>query len=161
MPRTWVIVEDKEYKCRHYVTELLKDDKLLGVDEEIWCLNLGYTDWFDEVPNMVNKKNTMRRILFLIMVVPVYPYERFKFRNFFKNDPFSMDNMDNKIRSAFTDAVRYWEKKRIIYNIGLAFIVCGYFIYYMLQSTDVISFDSILMLFVLSVLANVVYSYLR
>jgi hypothetical protein len=62
------------------------------------------------------------------------------------------------MRSALSDAVRFWEKKRIIYNIGLLLIVVGYFIHYMLQSAAVISFDSVLMLFILAVLANVVYS---
>lgn len=66
--------------------------------------------------------------------------------------------MNDTMRSAFTDALRYWEKKRIIYNIGLLLIVGGYFIHYMLQSAAVISFDSVLMLFILAVLANVVYS---
>ena len=62
------------------------------------------------------------------------------------------------MRSAFTDAVQYWEKKRIIYNIGLLLIVGGYFIYNTPQSVDVISFNFILILFVLAILANVFYS---
>ena len=69
-----------------------------------------------------------------------------------------MDEMKSLIRSAFTDAVRYWEKKRIIYNVGLLLIVGGYFIHSMPLSVDVISFDSILILFVLAVLANIFYS---
>jgi len=69
-----------------------------------------------------------------------------------------MDKMKNTIRSAFTDAVRYWEKKRIAYNIGLLLIAGGYFIHNMPQSIDAFSFDSVLILFVLAVLANVFFS---
>ena len=66
--------------------------------------------------------------------------------------------MNDTIRSSFTDALRYWEKNRIVYNIGLLLIVVGYFIYYLLQAAAVISFDSVLRLFVLAVLANIFYS---
>jgi len=66
--------------------------------------------------------------------------------------------MNDAIRSALTDALRYWEKKRVVYNLGLLLIVVGYFIHYRLQSVAVINVDNVLSLFVLAVLANVFYS---
>jgi len=66
--------------------------------------------------------------------------------------------MNDDTRSALSDAVRYWEKMRVVYNIGLLLIVAGHFIYNMPRSVDVINVDFILMFIVLAVLANVFYS---
>ncbi|EDY19720.1 hypothetical protein CfE428DRAFT_2896 [Chthoniobacter flavus Ellin428] len=56
-----------------------------------------------------------------------------------------------------TDAIRYWEPRRLIYNAALAAIVIGYFIAGLPQSRSTLSLNSILLLFLLAVLANVCY----
>jgi hypothetical protein len=65
--------------------------------------------------------------------------------------------MNNDIKTAFTDAVRYWEKKRIAYNVVMALIVIGHFIYFLPDSANIFELDPLLMLFVLAVLANILY----
>ena len=62
------------------------------------------------------------------------------------------------IREYFTDAIRYWEPRRILYNFGLAAIVLFYFVRALPGSKAVLSLDSVLILFLLVVLANVAYS---
>jgi hypothetical protein len=66
--------------------------------------------------------------------------------------------MSNDMRSALSNAVRYWEKMRVVYNIGLLLILGGYFIYNLPQSLEGISFNFFLILLVLAILANVFYS---
>jgi hypothetical protein len=61
------------------------------------------------------------------------------------------------IRETVTDAIRYWEPRRIIYNLVLGAIVTIYFVRGMPSSKNRISFDSILILFLLAVLANIAY----
>jgi hypothetical protein len=61
------------------------------------------------------------------------------------------------IREAATDAIRFWEPRRLIYNGALAVIVIGYFIAYLPESKAFVSVDRALFLFNLAVLANVAY----
>lgn len=61
------------------------------------------------------------------------------------------------IRDIATDAIRYWEPRRLIYNLVLACIVIGYFIAGWPASRSSLTFDGALGLFLLAVLANVVY----
>ncbi|MBN1153691.1 hypothetical protein JXB12_02080 [candidate division KSB1 bacterium] len=63
------------------------------------------------------------------------------------------------MKEIFSNAIRYWEKKRIFYNLGLLVIVIIYFIKHLPKSLDTITFDWMLIFFVLAVLANVCYSF--
>ncbi len=60
-------------------------------------------------------------------------------------------------REAVTDAIRYWEPRRIAYNAVLAAIVLGYFVANWPHSGTVVTFDGVLFLFLLVVLANICY----
>ena|SRR5438128_9021093 len=63
-------------------------------------------------------------------------------------------------REAVTNAIRYWEPRRIVYNVLLALIVISYFVYFRKSSPSTktkISFDGVLGLFLLAVLANAAY----
>src|SRR5438128_8530647 len=63
-------------------------------------------------------------------------------------------------RDAVTNAIRYWEPRRIVYNVLLALIVISYFVYFRKSSPSTktkISFDGVLGLFLLAVLANAAY----
>jgi len=62
------------------------------------------------------------------------------------------------VREYLTDAIRYWEPRRLLYNLGLAAIVLFYFVRALPGSRAVISLDSVLILFLLIVLTNVAYS---
>ncbi len=61
------------------------------------------------------------------------------------------------IRDMVTGALRYWEPCRIIYNLVLAAVVLGYFCHAWPASKSTVTFDGILYLFLLAVLANIAY----
>jgi hypothetical protein len=61
------------------------------------------------------------------------------------------------LREYFTDAIRYWEHKRILYNLILAIVVLVYFIAGLPVSRRSLSLDTLLFVFLLAVLANVAY----
>ncbi|HEV8337568.1 MAG TPA: hypothetical protein VGR67_14235 [Candidatus Polarisedimenticolia bacterium] len=63
-----------------------------------------------------------------------------------------------EIREFATDALRYWELRRLFYNLLLAIIVAGHFFAAWPASRSSLTLDGILGLFLLSVLANVAYS---
>jgi hypothetical protein len=63
----------------------------------------------------------------------------------------------HNFRESLTDAIRFWEPLRIAYNIVLAVIVLIYFVRAYPASKADVSFDGILFLFFLAVLANVAY----
>ena len=63
-----------------------------------------------------------------------------------------------QIRELTTDALRYWELRRLFYNALLALIVLGHFVAEWPASKLAVTFDSVLALFLLAVLANVAYS---
>lgn len=71
----------------------------------------------------------------------------------------SEPNQSNRapLREIITDAIRYWEPRRIAYNIILATIVCGYFASNLPGSKAALSIDGVLTLFLLAVLANGCY----
>jgi hypothetical protein len=54
-------------------------------------------------------------------------------------------------------AIRYCEPRRILYNLALALVVVAVFITNPLASRATLTFDTLQMLFVLAVLANVAY----
>jgi hypothetical protein len=60
-------------------------------------------------------------------------------------------------REAASNAIRFWEKARIGYNIVLAAVVVGYFIAALPFSKSQLSVDLALGLFILAVLANVAF----
>lgn len=61
------------------------------------------------------------------------------------------------VREYFTDAIRFWEPRRVIYNLVLAAIVITYFGLGYPGSKSVITLDFALGLFILAVVANVAY----
>lgn len=61
------------------------------------------------------------------------------------------------LREMATDAIRYWEPRRLIYNAALSVIVLWYFFASWPESLRVFTFDSVLFLFILAVLANGCY----
>src|SRR5262252_5836318 len=54
-------------------------------------------------------------------------------------------------------ALRYWEPRRILYNMLLAAIVAGYFLAALPASRSLLTLDGVFWLFFLAVLANVCY----
>ena len=61
------------------------------------------------------------------------------------------------LRDYFTDAIGFWEPRRVLYNVALAAIVIGYFVAGYPGSKSVLSIDFALGLFLLAVAANVAY----
>ena len=61
------------------------------------------------------------------------------------------------LRDALTDAIRYWERGRILYNVVLAAIVLGYFLANWPASGSRLNWDLGQGIFLLAVLANVAY----
>jgi len=62
------------------------------------------------------------------------------------------------VRELITDALRYWELRRVVYNALLALIVLGHFAASWPASRASITINGLLGLFLLTVLANVAYS---
>jgi hypothetical protein len=60
-------------------------------------------------------------------------------------------------RESLAGAIRYWEPRRLIYNVVLAAIVLIYFGINYPVTKSLVSIDSVLVLFLLVVLANVAY----
>lgn len=60
-------------------------------------------------------------------------------------------------RDNLGNAIRYWEPRRILYNALLAIIVLIHYVRGLPASRSAVQFNSILLLFVLAVLANVAY----
>jgi len=61
------------------------------------------------------------------------------------------------LREYFTDAIRFWEPRRVVYNLVLAAIVIAYFAIGYPGSKSVITLDFALGLFILAVIANIAY----
>lgn len=61
------------------------------------------------------------------------------------------------LREAASDAVRFWEPRRILYNLLLAVVVIAYFLRGLPSSRSALSLDFFQSLFLLAVLANVAY----
>jgi len=62
-----------------------------------------------------------------------------------------------RAREAVSDALGYWEPRRIAYNAVLAVVVVAYFVINLPHSRSVVSFNGVLVVFVLAVLANICY----
>ena len=63
-----------------------------------------------------------------------------------------------RLREFTTDAIGYWEIRRLFYNLLLAVVVLAHFVASWPASRSVVSLDAILALFALAVLANVAFS---
>ena len=63
-----------------------------------------------------------------------------------------------RIRELVTDALRYWEIRRLVYNGLLALIVLWHFGVAWPESKSFLRFDNVLGVFLLAVLANVAFS---
>ena len=61
------------------------------------------------------------------------------------------------LRESVTSALRYWEPRRIAYNVALAVVVITCFVVGYPTSKRVLNFNSLLIFFVLAVLANIAY----
>lgn len=61
------------------------------------------------------------------------------------------------IREAATDAIRWWELRRIVYNATLGLIVVAYFVKSLPSSRRFLTLDGVLWLALLAILANVAY----
>ena len=62
-----------------------------------------------------------------------------------------------QFRASLTNAIHYWERGRVIYNVALLAVVCAIFLLHLPQSRQAMSFDLLQGLFVLAVLANIAY----
>ncbi|HET6906022.1 MAG TPA: hypothetical protein VFH52_03635 [Rhodanobacteraceae bacterium] len=61
------------------------------------------------------------------------------------------------LREALTDAIRYWELRRIVYNLALAAVVIALAVAFWTRIRERLSFELLLGLVVLAVLANLCY----
>jgi hypothetical protein len=61
------------------------------------------------------------------------------------------------LRESVSDAMRFWEPRRLIYNALLSVIVLFYFLRAYPASKAMLTLNSVLGLFLLAVLANVAY----
>jgi hypothetical protein len=71
--------------------------------------------------------------------------------------PASTASVPPPLREIFTDALRYWERRRIGYNIVLALIGLGWVVFTWPHFRSAFTWGSLLALFVLAVLANACY----
>ena len=62
-----------------------------------------------------------------------------------------------RLREGVTDALRYWEPRRLVFNAVLAVIVLSYFGANWPHSRKVVSLEGVLFVFILAVLANMAY----
>ena len=63
----------------------------------------------------------------------------------------------SRLRDVVTDALAYWERRRVVYSAVLAAIVLAHFGAAWPSSRSVVTFDGVMGLFLLAVLANVCY----
>lgn len=68
-----------------------------------------------------------------------------------------LDMTETTARVALSDAIRYWEPRRILYNLALLVVVAALYFTNLPESRASINTDSLQVLFVLAVLANVAY----
>jgi hypothetical protein len=61
------------------------------------------------------------------------------------------------IRDYATDAIGFWERRRVAYNLVLSSVVVTYFVVGYPFSKTQLSIDFVLLLFLLAVVANVAY----
>jgi hypothetical protein len=64
---------------------------------------------------------------------------------------------DTSPRAALSDAIRYWEPRRIMYNLALLAVVAAEFVAHLPASRTDVTFETLEWLFVSAVLANIAY----
>jgi hypothetical protein len=64
---------------------------------------------------------------------------------------------DVTFREALSAAIRYWEPRRLVFNLVLLLVVAGAFVAGLPVSRRALSAEPMLALFILAVLANVAY----
>lgn len=64
----------------------------------------------------------------------------------------------HSLREIFTDAVRYWERRRVAYNLVLVAVVLVWLISTWPHFQPALHLRSLLLMFVLAIAANVCYS---
>jgi hypothetical protein len=69
-----------------------------------------------------------------------------------------MNDLLEKLKAITTDAIKFWETFRIIYNIVLGLIVMGFFIYGLFSGQEIAVVETFVSLFILAVIANVLYT---
>ena len=62
-----------------------------------------------------------------------------------------------RLRETITDALRYWEPRRLVFNGILACVILGYFAAGWPHSRSTFTLNGLLLLFILAVLANICY----
>lgn len=67
------------------------------------------------------------------------------------------ESLSATMREVATDAIRYWEPRRILYNAVLAAISIGYYVAYLPESRAAVTLERVLVLFMLAVMANLCY----
>src|SRR5262249_32288144 len=72
--------------------------------------------------------------------------------------PMTTPGLLDLLREFATDALRYWELRRLFYNSMLALVVLGHFVASWPASKNVVTSDGALGLFLVAVIANVAYS---
>ena len=71
--------------------------------------------------------------------------------------PLAADSGSTAWRDILSDALRYWEPRRILYNLVLVAVFLGYVIYTWPHFRGVLAWQPLLKLWVLAALANVCY----
>lgn len=61
------------------------------------------------------------------------------------------------LRDLISNAIRFWERGRILYNGTLALIFCYYFLAAWPASKSLVTLNAVLILFILAILANIAY----
>jgi hypothetical protein len=67
-------------------------------------------------------------------------------------------NEQLRFRDLAAEALKYWEPRRVVYNLVLAGVILVYFALAWPNSRTFVSLNSFLVLFILAVVANVCYS---
>ena len=67
------------------------------------------------------------------------------------------EHAPNRFAVFASDALRYWEPRRLVYNIVLFAVVCAHFIAAWPGSRTLVNRDMLFMLFILAVFANIAY----
>ena len=73
------------------------------------------------------------------------------------NPPATVAGFITRATGYVADALRYWEPRRLIYNVALAAVVLGHLAVRWPESRDKLSVNVLLGFFFLAVLANVCY----
>jgi hypothetical protein len=61
------------------------------------------------------------------------------------------------VRESISEAIKYWEPRRLIYNGVLSLVVIAHFLLKLPESRQTLTPDLLLFLFLMAVLANVAY----